>query len=188
MTGPLVTERPDGTYVSGTKLGQILGRTPRTLRRWEDAGILPRPRRRFNGNAGQRWYSESEVALLAKLVQEHVHGKEGLQRLGAAIKAERDRRARDKGRTPANVRRSWKDIEPDTPEEKDKPSRWRDLSEPKPPVPVGAPMILVCPRCNKGTILTQDIAGRQVQTCGSHGVVTPKTVEAIAPSPLHVIP
>jgi hypothetical protein len=58
-------------YFSVQKAAEVLNRTPRTLRRLEQAGVISRPRHELpHSRPNMRWYSAEDLEQLQKLVEE----------------------------------------------------------------------------------------------------------------------
>lgn len=176
MTGFLRTVDKNGTgFVSIGALAKAVKRSPRTVRRWEQMGVIPRtkywtvPEDPENWNARRRWYTEADVERCRQAAEET--GLTQHQLRGHALRdlvdtwqpqgrAQPDRSLDAKVpwsevAAPERVVRSWHEID----------------AKPRPTKP--APDR--CPQCNRQptTTLTQRADGRSVLTasCDLHGQV-----------------
>jgi hypothetical protein len=92
MTGFLRTVNKDGTaFLSIGGLAKAVQRSPRTIRRWEQRGVIPRtkywtlPEDPANSYARRRWYPESDVERYRRAAEES--GLAVHQRRGQALRA-----------------------------------------------------------------------------------------------------
>jgi hypothetical protein len=174
------------TFYSIQAAAQVLNRSPRTLRRLEQAGVVAKPRHQLpGGREGQRWYSAKDLEDLRRLVAESGFGERQVGsrgRLQALLDA-LPGQARISGRKPSWAdeaisnrprellhRRKQGDIDP---MDWMPPSARRRQPElrPEPLPPPDA-----CPVCGvEVTWIAERVPGgslMQVPCCELHGVVS----------------
>jgi hypothetical protein len=174
------------TFYSIQAAAEVLNRSPRTLRRLEQAGVIAKPKHQLpGGRQGQRWYSSHDLEDLRRLVAEsgfgdrQVGSRGRLRDLLDALPGE----ARTQGRKSAWAgqeisnrprellhRRDQADIDPTDWVPPSERRRQAELpSDPLPPPDE-------CPICGVEVVwVTQKPPGggtRQVPCCELHGLVS----------------
>jgi hypothetical protein len=156
-------------FYSVQAAAEALQRSPRTLRRLEAAGIIPRPRHELPySRPGMRWYSTADLAELQRLVEESGYaerqpGSRGklkslLDGLAGAARTDTRRSSWSGEEVSAKPRQFARRHDPDTAFDWVPPSeRRREEEQHLEPIPPAD----LCPRCKTVELVwvTQDLPG-----------------------------
>jgi hypothetical protein len=185
-------------YFSVQAAAAVLHRTPRTLRRLEQAGIIPRPKHELpGGRPHQRWYSQTDLAELQRLVTESGFAEDqrgGRGRLKGLLDglatSPRSAESGKQGSTWSGEHVSRRPRELLHRDDNDDGDEWAPPGErssrPEPQTSAPLPPPLCCPKCRQEVLwlTTTSANGQAVQTptCERHGAVDLREPERPDPS------